>query len=209
MHLILRGAAALALTLTATSAAAQPLTFDDRTLGQPVTPLGATYGGFEFTNFFVGNDAGPGTGAGAVSGAQYAYVGNNPLVPYGEIYRPERFDALSGWFGYRSTGALLASATVTVRGFGVGGEELFTESLTLTGSSTFFTCRMPLVDAVEFDLSGLTAQTGAGAGLTVDDLRIGVGDLSVSTVPEPGTVLLLATGLAGLGGVALRRRRRA
>jgi hypothetical protein len=50
-----------------------------------------------------------------------------------------------------------------------------------------------------------TSLTPGFSGPALDDVRL-VGTQSV--VPEPSTVVLLASGLLGLGGVGLRRRRR-
>jgi type IV pilus assembly protein PilY1 len=49
--------------------------------------------------------------------------------------------------------------------------------------------------------------TTTGTPITMAFGFAGVGGTPISTVPEPGTVLLLATGLLGLGGVSYRRRR--
>ena len=206
MRITLRGAV-VALALCAAPAGAQPtLGFDDLPLGQPVSPLqppaftqARPYGGFEFAGFFVGSDAIPGTGAGPVSGTQFAYVGSG--VGFGEIYSPTAgFTGVSGWLGVRASGPLGAPATVTLRGFDVAGNEVFTQALALTGTPTFFSIVTPLIDALELDTSALDAD--AGAVVVLDDVAI-------STVPEPATVALLATGLVAVGGIARLRRRRA
>ena len=190
----------------AAPAGAQPLTFDDRPVGQAVTPFTqsgdpTTYGGLEFAGFFVGSNATPGTGAGAASGTRFAFVGNG--LGFGEIYSPtSTFNFLSGFLGVRSTGTLAGPAVVTLRGFDVLGAEVFTQALTLSTTSTFFSFSTPLIDAIEFDTSALDANPTAGAVVVLDNL-------TVSTVPEPGTVVLLATGLVAVGAVARLRRRRA
>lgn len=193
-------ALALALALPATAAAQPALGFDDLAPAQPVTPLGTTYGGFEFGGFFTGTDDVPGTGAGATSGSQFAYVGNG--LGFGEIYSPTvGFTGVSGWLGVRATGTPGAALTVTLRGFDVIGTEVFTQALALTGTPTFFSIATPLVDALEFDTSALDADPNAGAVLVLDDVTI-------ATVPEPATVVLLATGLVAVAGVTRARSRR-
>lgn len=208
MRITPRGAL-VALALAAAPAGAQPaLGFDDLPLAQPVSPLQPPafttprpYGGLEFAGFFVGDAAAPGAGTGATSGTRFAYVGHG--LGFGEIYSPAvGFTGFSGFLGVRAIGTLGGPAIVTVRGFDAIGNEVFTQALTLTAVPTFFALRTPLVDALEFDTGALDADAAAGAVLVLDDVTI-------STVPEPATVALLATGLAALGAAAHVRRRRA
>lgn len=208
MRTTLRGAVAALAIAIATPAAAQPtLGFESLPAGQPVSPLQPPafttpqpYGGVEFNGFFVGDAATPGSGAGAVGGSHFAYVGNG--LGFGEVYSPAvPFGAFSGWLGVRATGATSGALVVTLRGFDVAGTEVFTQALTLGTTPTFFAIDTPLIDALEFDTSALDADAGAGAVLVLDDVTI-------STVPEPATVLLLATGLALVAGAARMRSRR-
>ena len=51
-------------------------------------------------------------------------------------------------------------------------------------------------------IASATLDINSGEGVTIDDLSVG----AIAAVPEPGTWALLATGLAGLGALARRRR---
>ena len=208
MRTTLRGAVAALAIAIATPAAAQPtLGFESLPAGQPVSPLQPPafttpqpYGGLEFNGFFVGDAATPGTGAGTVGGSQFAYVGNG--LGFGEIYSPTvPFGPFSGWLGIRATGVPAGPLVVTLRGFDVAGDEIFTQALALGATPTFFSVDTPLIDVLEFDTSALDADASAGAVLVLDDVTI-------STVPEPATVVLLATGLAVVGVAARVRSRR-
>lgn len=208
MRPIVRGVlVAVALCIAVPAAAQLTLGFEELPVAQPVSPLQPPmfteprpYGGFEFAGFFVGDATAPGAGAGAAGGARFAYVGNG--IGSGEIYSPAvGFTGFGDFLGVRATGPLAGPASVTVRGFDVGGNEVFTQALALTTTPTYFAFGTPLIDALEFDTSTLDADAGAGAVLVLDDVVI-------STVPEPATVALLATGLVAIGGVAHRRRGR-
>jgi hypothetical protein len=152
------------------------------------------------------------TGSGATSTGVLTDVG---LFGYTSITGPvtTSFNGGSGWTASTATG--------TCSGLGTGND---------VGAGTFQACASPtgndgLTNNTTLTLSFTGAVTGSsGADVHIqavngtscsihvnsNTLAVGTTDVNctTTTTPEPASMALVATGLVGLGGAAIRRRRR-
>ncbi len=199
-------AAFAALTIAA-PAAAQTFDFDDIALPpvNPATGLGlvtqeiGAYRGFDFFGIGAMSSLAPifGSAAAAGSGSQYGFVGSGGL---GALYRFDLigFNFYSAFLSFRSTTADSDPAQIMIRGYRSSDTDVasINQLVTLSSTGAQFTFDFGAIQQLEIE-------TVSGNGY------VGIDDLSVSTVPEPMTMVLFATGLAAMGGVHLRRRKAA
>lgn len=107
--------------------------------------------------------------------------------------------ANSGWIG--ATG-------LTVTGYGVGGAQLFTQSIALSGTPTLSTFNWQGVNNVVF-----TPTTSTSTGFSyflADDITVNNAIAPVppvTTTPEPSSLALLGSGFVGLVPLVRRKRR--
>jgi hypothetical protein len=96
---------------------------------------------------------------------------------------------------------------VTASLVSIFGQTLFTESFALTSDTAFthFTRSITLAAGTSARLSFLSSGPADSMGMLLDNVMLSAGGVP-PPVPEPGSALLLAAGLAGMGWVARRRR---
>jgi hypothetical protein len=203
MHTVLRSAAlAAALALSAGSAQSQTFTFEG--LGDGVdVPNG--YAGLTWSNFAivdVPNFLTP-------SGFQNSVVSltNTAYNPFGD---PASFGSATPFALQSAHFTAVWNDGLTLRVVGsLAGATVFSQSYLLnTAGPLFVDFGGVSVDDVLLEPSG-----GTPAGYSVDGTLFSMDDLTIATsaatVPEPGTIALVMTGLLGVGGVSAVRRRRA
>lgn len=192
--------AALLLAAPAASATAQtPITYSFES-GTTGTGIGFTVGGYQFENFGVFTTAALGTGTNATSGTRFAL--GRTAESY--LYRDDADFFLTGAsFSFRSFDGTTTPVALLLRGYRTANPTeaaAFERTITLTNAAQRVTFDLALgaVNELVFDTGAL----GPNRQLALDDVTLAV-------VPEPGTVLLLGSGLLGLlaTGRAHGRRR--
>jgi len=203
---LLRTAAALAVT--AAFAAARPAGAQTTQFSFDTLPNSAGAGafaladGYTFTNFStLETDSFFGTGDNG-NGARFAYV---PLGQgFGSVRRETRnFYLRSASLSFRAFDDNTTEPVfVTVngyRGFDFDSDPVFTRTFALTNTRQFFEFGSLGLSEVEFLTDGFESG-GRQAVLAVDDLTL-------ATVPEPATVVLLGAGGVVVALVGRTRRR--
>ena len=192
---------AACMALPAAAAAQTVLTFEDIGGGLSIP---APYNGLTFSSFlanFPGSKPPGGYANGITSGQRYVFslTGATPTIT-----SATPFTLNGGYF----TAGWLDGLQLRVVG-SLGAAQLYDATFSLnTSAPTYLDLDYAGIDRVAFTTTGGTPVPGftntTSRQFAIDDLAI---NGPTSSVPEPGTYALLATGLIAIGAVARRRSR--
>jgi hypothetical protein len=177
------------------------LDFEDRA-GQAQLPAdyaGLTWGGRWYHSSSTSFSTLYGYSRGASSGSMFLY---NGFADFVSISGASVFDFNGAYLGVGHDQELF----LTLVGYR-GSVEVYREVLTLSATQhDFYTLDFLDVDRVTFDSR---RADGNISHFTMDDVRLDYPATPTEVVPEPITMVLLGSGLIGVGGAARRRRREA
>jgi hypothetical protein len=186
------------MCLASTFAGATTITFDDLNQFQGVAN---GYQGLNWNGFTI------------IDTTQYASSGyvNGVVSKNNVAFTYESYGSFStvGTFAFNSvylTSAWNNGANVVVTG-SLAGKDLYARTLTLgTAAPTLETFDWTGIDKVRFAVSGGTpaGYNGGGSFLAFDNLT--VNEAPHGDVPEPGSLALLALGVAGLACMGRRKQ---
>ncbi len=194
----------LVLGLTSVSSAAT-LDFEFGQTGsslENLNTLDATYGGFTWdSNYYILTqeyyNSSYGNSSTFVSGNEAAFNGFGVLTV---TTTGSPVDLTGAWFqGWGKTDSVVSytATSVTVEGF-LGATSVGTASMSLSPSSFSY---LSFNFGSPVDMFTVTSSS-SGNWWLMDDLSY-----NTASVPEPSTLILLGSGMAGLGFVRLRRRK--
>ena len=185
-------------------AQAQLINFDD--LSGCGTPVSNGYQGFNWSNFNVLD----GTNRGCTPVSGYANgVVSSPMVAYNAFAALATVSSANP-FTFNSvylTAAWNDGMTVTVNGYDASNNVIDNMSFLLsTAGPTNKVFNWTGVYSVDFVGSGGVnhGYSGGGTHIVFDNMVMN----NAQVTPEPATLVLLATGLAGIGGIVRRRRQK-
>lgn len=176
-------------------------------------PGAPSTGYFQATNQGAGmNVFGSGSNLGCnvtPSGSNCGFNGNASPVNMYSTSPTGTFTLNGGYFTALPSGTSWMPATgVTVTGYGVGGAQLFTQSISLTGTPTLATFNWAGVNNVLF--TPVTNGVAGSGFFLADDITVNNAVAPVppvTTTPEPSSLALLGSGFAGLVPLVRRKRR--
>lgn len=198
----------LAATTWSAPAAALQITFDDlASVGNPPVATVET-DGYRLAGPFLRTIDTPGTTF--VTNGSAVYLAQNGAAPGGGVTLARIDGAPFELYGFSASGLFAApgagspnSTLLAVLAMQVGGGGL--SAIYDLGASAGFV-NFPVLTTwtdLEFVMFAGIFSATTGGGLALDDIGVGSGP----AVPEPATLVLALTSAAGLGAVALRRRR--
>ena len=189
------------------SASAQTITFDDIAIDS-IGAIYDGYAGFNWDNFgYIKNTYHPGSGYdnGVVSG-EYAGYNLNAYVATME-------DVAFMFTGAYFTAAWNTDLNIRIDGYDNNNSIINTATIVVDyDAPTLFMARWTNLYKLSFTSWGGTGAVsgGSGAHFAVDNLTVNQCQMDpITPVPEPATMLLFGTGLAGLAAVARRRKTQA